>query len=94
MFSTKKKKIVPATMIRQLNFDKTLFYNGIFLCKSQLDKFVNIVKYCHCLLCIIQPPTFQQKFSVGCFSELSQKHVIFVVNLPNNFSLIYKWKDT
>ena len=55
MFSKKKKKkIVPATMIRQLNFDKTLYYNGIFLCESQLDKFVNIVKYCHCLLCIIQ----------------------------------------
>ena len=54
MFSKKKKKIVPVTMIRQLNFDKTLYYNGIFLCQSQLDKFVNIVKYCHCLLCIIQ----------------------------------------
>ena len=50
MFS-KKKKIVPATMIRQLNFDKTLYYNEIFLCQSQLE---NIVKYCHCLLCIIQ----------------------------------------
>ena len=43
---------------------------------------------------LVQPPTFQQKFSVGCFLELSQKHVIFVVNLPNKFSLIYKWKDT
>ena len=50
MFS-KKKKIVPVTMIRQLNFDKTLYYNEIFLCQSQLE---NIVKYCHCLLCIIQ----------------------------------------
>ena len=49
MFS--KKKIVPVTMIRQLNFDKTLYYNEIFLCQSQLE---NIVKYCHCLLCIIQ----------------------------------------
>ena len=38
-------------MIRQLNFDKTLYYNEIFLCQSQLE---NIVKYCHCLLCIIQ----------------------------------------
>ena len=49
MFS--KKKIVPVAMIRQLNFDKTLYYNEIFLCQSQLE---NIVKYCHCLLCIIQ----------------------------------------
>ena len=43
---------------------------------------------------LVQPPTFQQKFSVGCFLELSQKHVIFVVNLPNKFSLIYEWKYT
>ena len=50
MFS-KKKKNVPVTIIRQLNFDKTLYYNEIFLCQSQLE---NIVKYCHCLLCIIQ----------------------------------------
>ena len=50
MFST-TTKIVPVTIIRQLNFDKTLYYNEIFLCQSQLE---NIVKYCHCLLCIIQ----------------------------------------
>ena len=41
MFS-KKKKIVPVAMIRQLNFDKTLYYNEIFLCQSQLE---NIVKF-------------------------------------------------
>ena len=36
------KKIVPVTMIRQLHFDKTLYYNEIFLCQSQLE---NIVKF-------------------------------------------------
>ena len=41
---------------------------------------------------LVQPPTFEQNFSVGCFLGLSQKHVIFVVNPPNKFSLIYEWK--
>ena len=43
---------------------------------------------------LVQPPTFQQNFSVGCFLELSQKYVIFVVNLPKKFSFIYEWKYT
>ena len=41
---------------------------------------------------LVQPPTFEQNFSVGCFLGLSQKHVIFVVNPPNKFPLIYEWK--
>ena len=61
------KKIVPVTMIRQLHFDKTLYYNEIFLCQSQLE---NIVKYCHCLLCIIQNWSCTTYISAKVFSRM------------------------
>ena len=66
MFST-TTKIVPVTIIRQLNFDKTLYYNEIFLCQSQLE---NIVKYCHCLLCIIQNWSCTTYISAKVFSRM------------------------
>ena len=66
MFST-ATKIVPVTIIRQLNFDKTLYYNEIFLCQSQLE---NIVKYCHCLLCIIQNWSCTTYISAKVFSRI------------------------
>ena len=86
------KKIVPVTMIRQLNFDKTLYYNEIFYVKVSLRILSNIVTvyFVSYKIGLVQPPTFQQTFSVGCFLELSQMHVIFVVNLQNKFSLIYE----
>ena len=93
MFST-TTKIVPVTSIRQLNFDKTITMR-FFYVKVSLRILSNIVTvyFVSYKIGLVQP-TFQQKFSVGCFLELSQKHVIFVVNLPNKFSLIHKWKDT
>ena len=67
MFSTTTKKIVPVTIIRQLNFDKTPYYNEIFLCQSQLE---NIVKYCHCLLCIIQNWSCTTYISAKVFNRM------------------------
>ena len=98
-FQKKKKKLYQQQwsgnwILTKLFITTEFFYVKVSLTNLSILSNIVTVYFVSYKIGLVQPPTFQQKFSVGCFLELSQKHVIFVVNLPNKFSLIYKWKDT
>ena len=89
MFS-KKKKNCTSNNDQAIEFWQNSLLQQDFYVKVSLRILSNIVTvyFVSYKIGLVQPPTFQQKFSVGCFLELSQMHVIFVVNLQNKFSLI------